>query len=79
MVPFLVLVQWKYLNTIEIMLLERKREKKNKKKVPGAQTMSDVIWACLLHETVVVVVARSIGVWMGDDRVVMAVQGGGRQ
>jgi hypothetical protein len=50
------------------MLVERKkkRDKKKKKNSPGAQTTSDVVWAHLLHEVSVAVVARSVGrVWMG--------------
>jgi hypothetical protein len=67
------------------MLVKRKKKKRRKEKnLPRAQTMSDVVWARLLHEVAVAVavavVARSVGgVWMGVDRAVVAIGGGGRQ
>jgi hypothetical protein len=42
---------------------------KRKKKKTYPQTTSDAVWACLLHEVAVAVVARNIGrVWVGVDR-----------
>ena len=56
--------------------MKGKKERKKEK----TYLTSDIVWACLLHEVAVVVVARSVGgVWMGDDRVVMAVERGRRQ
>jgi hypothetical protein len=47
------------------MLVERKKNETKRKKLP-AQTTSDIVWARLLYEVAVAVVARSIGgVWMG--------------
>ena len=40
----------------------------------------DTVWAHLLHEVAVAVVARNIGgVWVGVDRVVVVIEGGGKQ
>jgi hypothetical protein len=48
------------------MLVERKKMRQKETNLPGVQMTSDVVWACLLHEVAVAVVARSIGgVWMG--------------
>jgi hypothetical protein len=43
------------------MLVERKKMRRKEKNLPGAQTTSDIIWAHLLHEAAISVVARSIG------------------
>jgi hypothetical protein len=73
-VPFPVLVKYKNLKYNKIMWVKRKTMRQIIKNLPGAQMMSDVVWACWLDAVAVAVGVRGRGgVETGIDGAVLRV------